>query len=116
MDLDADAAQMTEEDAQSFRAQRRRVVGAIEAGNLVINENGEPVLTVESVEVDGGKITFYEPTGAALMASDGKKKDDRMRQMYSIMGAMTKQHANVFAKMKRRELKICEAVAVLFLA
>lgn len=115
MDLDVDTSKMGEDDAASFETQKRRIVAALCDGSLVINEDGEPVFTPRTVEVPKGSITFYEPTGASLMASDGKKKDDRVKAMYAVMGAMTRQHPSVFANMKRRELRVCEAVALLFL-
>lgn len=113
MDLDIEPETMTEEDRASFEVQRRRVIKAIESGLVVINDNGEPEIFTKTV--DASSITFYEPTGASLMASDGKKKDDRVKQMYAIMADMTKQTPKTFAQMKRRELKVCEAIAVLFL-
>ena len=113
MDLDIEPETMTEEDRASFEVQRRRVIKAIESGLVVINDNGEPEIFTKTV--DASWITFYEHTGASLMASAGKKKDDRVKQMYAIMADMTKQTPKTFAQMKRRELKVCEAIAVLFL-
>lgn len=116
MDIDGDTAGMTDEDRQGFDGQKQTIVSAIRKGRLYINENGEPVFTPSTVEIDGGVITFYEPSGASYMAMDSKKKGHDVAKMYAMMADMTKQPAKVFAKMKQRDLKVCQAVAVLFLA
>lgn len=116
MDIDGDTSQMSEEDRAGFESQRQTVVSAIMKGHLVINESGEPVLEPRTVEVPDGRITFHEPQGASYMAMDMKKKGHDVGKMFALMGEMTKQPPKVFANMKQRDLKICQAISVLFLA
>ncbi len=116
MDIDGNTSAMNEEDRNGFEGQRKVVVTAITKGALVINDVGEPVFSPASVDVPSGTITFYEPTGAAYMAMDRKKKGEDVGKMFSMMADMTKQHPSIFAKMKQRDLKVCQALAVLFLA
>lgn len=114
MDLDLDTAQMDDEDRKSLEQQKSRIVSAIQKGSLVVNDIGEPVYTpIRSENADA--IHFREPTGASLMAMDRKKKNEDVGKMYAIMGDITGNHANRFAKMVLSDLKVCQAVTSLFL-
>lgn len=115
MDIDTDPASMDEDDKASFQNQKRVITRAMEYGRLIINEEGEAVFTPVSVDVDGGAITFAEPTGADKMAVDKHKQGQSVHQAYAAMGSVTKQPPKLFAKMKQRDLRVCEAVfALLF--
>lgn len=114
MELDVDASKMDPEDAKSLIQQREMIVRAIENGRMIVSDNGEPVYTPTSGE--GKPITFYEPTGATLMAMDGKKKNADVSKLYSAIGDMTRQPPAMFSRMPQRDLKVCIAVASLFLA
>lgn len=114
MDLDVDPADMDEDDKKGFNQQRERIVSAICAGSLVINDEGEPVFTPQRTK-DAEPLTFHEPTGASLMAMDRKKRNEDVGKMYSLMGEITKTHASTFSKMKMADLKVCQAVTTLFL-
>lgn len=115
MDLDLDMSKMDEDDKKEFEKQRRRVINAIQSGSLAINDKGEPIFSpARSKGVE--PLTFHEPTGAALMAMDRKKKTEDIGKLYAAMGEITKSHANVFSKMAMTDLKICMAITTLFLA
>lgn len=105
---------MTLEDKASLDEQKNRIIHAIQTGALVVNENGEPVFHPQRVK-ESNPITFYEPTGAALMAMDRKKAGQDVGKMFSTMADMTKTDTKVFATMKMADLKVCLAVATLFL-
>ena len=114
MDLDVDTATMNAEDLEGYEQQVGRVIRAIQKGSLVINDNGEPVFTTQRGEAQR-VITFYEPTGASLMAMDKKKKSEDIGKMFSTMADMTKSSDKWFAQMKHPDLKVCLAVTTLFL-
>ena len=114
MDLDIDVNTMDDEDKQNFEPLKKRIVNAIMNGSLTINDNGEPTYTPRRSK-DAEPITFYEPTGASLMAMDRRKKNEDVGKMYAIMGDITKTHSNVFAKMKMADLKVCQSLVTLFL-
>lgn len=114
MDLDVDPADMDEDDRKGFVQQKDRVIAAIQSGALVISDKGEPTYTPQRTN-DAEPITFYEPTGASLMAMDRKKKTEDIGKLYAAMGDMTKTHANVFSRMKMADLKVCMAITTLFL-
>jgi len=115
MDLDVDTSDMTEEDRQAFEQQRDRLLAAIQAGALVINEEGEPVFTPTRT-ADAAPITFREPTGASLMAMDKRKKTEDIAKLYAAMADMSGSHPSTFARMKMADLKIAMAITTLFLA
>jgi hypothetical protein len=113
MDLDVDPTGLSDEDKSSLEDSKRRIIRAMLKGQLVINEKCEPVFTPKS----GGKpITFYEPDGAALMATDMKKKGHDMAKTYAAMAAMTKENPTRFSSMPGRDLKVCTAIFALFMA
>lgn len=114
MDLDVDPAFLDDEDKKGLELQKNRIIAAIMAGSLVINDDGEPVYTPQRSE-DRTPITFHEPSGASLMEMDRKKKNEDIGKLYAIMASMGKVHANTFAKMKMSDLKVCQAVTTLFL-
>lgn len=114
MDILVDESTLSEEELNSFRGQRERIIQAITKGHLVINDRGEPVYTpyrTENVE----PLTFHERTGASIMAMDGKKKNEDVKKMYAVMGDLCKVHPNTFAKLRGADIKTCEAIFVLLM-
>ena len=113
MDLDVDPKRMDEEDLKSYQAARGRVVDAIIDGHLVIDEEGRPIYTPRKDNTE--PITFYEPTGASLMAMDGKRKGRDVGKMFATLADITRQSEQRFAKMSNRDIKVCLAIVALFL-
>lgn len=114
MDLEVDPAQMDDEEKRDLALAKQRILSAMLDGRLVVDEKGQPVFTPK--DGPGTAITFFEPTGASLMAADQKKRNHSMGKMLAILSDMTKQPAARFAKMKQRDLRVCLSVQVLFLA
>jgi hypothetical protein len=115
MDLDADPSGWDAEDVKSFESAKKKIVGAIGRGHLVVDEHGQPVYTLQEGANAGTQITFREQTGASLMAMDQKKKGHDVAKMFAVMADMTGTDAKTFADMKGRDLKICQAITALFL-
>lgn len=113
MDIEANLADMDEDDKSGFNQQKARVMQSITSGTVVIDDEGQPVFTPK--RSGGDPITFYEPTGASLMAMDRKKKAEDVGKLYATMADMTKQPAKRFANMKYADLKVCIAITTLFL-
>jgi len=119
MDLDADPAGWDAEDIKSFEGAKKKIVGAITRGHLVIDEDGQPVYTTQGGKDGKGAgtaITFHEQTGASLMSMDQKKKGHDVAKMFAVMADMTGTDAKTFADMAGKDLKICQAITALFLA
>ena len=113
MDLDVDESSMNEDDLDSFGKHKRKLLKSLCNGSLVINENGEAVYTPK--KGDCGPLTFHEKDGASLMSMDGKKKNQSMHQTFAVMGALTKNHPNLFAKMKGVDLNVCMSIFLLLM-
>jgi hypothetical protein len=113
MDLEVDSGALEGDDRKSFESNKRKFVRAVQRGQLVVNDNGEPVYTMQK---GGTPITFHEPTGATLMALDTVKKDHDVQKAFAVMAEMTKMPRDTFAKMLQRDLAVCQAVFILFLA
>lgn len=114
MDLDIDEKRMNAEEAQAFKGLKRTVTRSIELGRLVVDDNGQPVYTPQLG--DRKPITFYEPDGSALLSADKKKAGENVAKTYAAMAAMTRTSPERFANMKGRDLKVCQALYLLFLA
>jgi len=114
MDLDLDTKRMSAQELGEFEGLKRHVIRAMEQGRLVIDDKGQPVYTPKLG--DTKPITFYEPDGAVLMSADKKKAGENVAKTYAAMGAMTKTSAQRFSDMKGRDLKVCQALYLLFLA
>ena len=115
MDLDLDVDTMDNEDRKDFTKEKDKLIVAIQKGRLTINDRGEPTYTPQRSE-NKDPITFYEPTGATLMAMDRKKRDADVTKMYAAMADMTKQSVNRFSKMSHKDCMVCQSITTLFLA
>jgi hypothetical protein len=114
MDLDLDVSRMDAKELDEFKGLKRVVVRAMEHGRLVIDDKGQPIYTPQLG--DSKPITFHEPDGAVLLSGDKKKAGENVAKTYAQMAAMTKTSAERFANMKGRDLKVCQALYLLFLA
>lgn len=114
MDLDVNETQMTTEERDAFRGLKRTILRAMESGRLTIDDSGQPVYRPQIGNTK--PITFHEPDGASIMSMDKKKAGENVAKTYAAMGAMTKTDASRFAEMKGRDLKVCQALYLLFLA
>ena len=115
--LDSDVDSMEEEDRQSFEGQKRKLVAELMAGRLSVTDTGELDYVAARPNIDSAAtIHFNFPTGAAMVAWDKFKDRQNMGKMNAWLGSVTKQPPVVFATMDGADLKVCQAVAVLFLA
>ena len=114
MDLDVHPKGIDAEDQKSLDDLRRKIVGAIGRGSLVIDEKGQPVFSPQLG--DREPITFYEPSGATLTSMDQRKKGQDIAKMMVTLAAQTKQPVTRFSNMAGRDIKICQALITLFLA
>lgn len=115
MDLDTNVDKMSVDVATGFTELRRVVTRAMQRGSVVIDEKGQPVFTPQ-YDKDVTPVTFYESSGAALMSMDRKKDGEHVAKKFTAMGAMTKTSALRFSSMDMRDLKVCQAFYLLFLA
>jgi len=63
MDIENDESILDQEDLTTWNKQKRKIVGAIMKGAMVINESGEAVYTPQK-SGDIGPLTFHEGTAA----------------------------------------------------
>ncbi|MEE9393704.1 MAG: hypothetical protein V3W41_14470 [Planctomycetota bacterium] len=116
-DLDTDTASMEEEDRKSFEDLQRKLVRKIVSGSLAIGDDGCATYTLMHPKSDVlTEVTFSVPTGAAVVGWDKYKDRQNVHKLNAFMGACTKQAPATFAAMDFRDLKVCQAVALLFLA
>lgn len=112
MDLDIECE--TEEEEQDLKKSKKPIIKAIIRGDLVINEEGEPIYnTIHDVESQ--KIHFHMPTGASFQATEKAKSGNNISALYAYMAELTRLHPSNFAKMKKPDLKVCMAIGTLFL-
>lgn len=114
MDLDVDTERMDSEDRKSLDEARHIVVRAIERGQLIIDDKGQPQL-IPSSGGDAKPIVFYEPTGATYMSTDQHKKTHEVAKLCAVLGDMTRTNAKLFSNMPARDFKVCKTLVTLFL-
>lgn len=115
MDLDLDTSHMDEDDLAGFEKQKRTIVRAIETGHVVINDEGEPTVKLKRPRGDLTEITFHEPEGSTFLAMDQKKKTQDVSKMYSMLQDMADLQPGDLAKLKNRDLRVIQSIALLFL-
>lgn len=111
MDLDIDRTRMDADDQKGLDEAKQVLFRAMERGQLVIDEKGQPVFTPSS----GEPITFYEPTGASFISMDAKKKDHQVAKLIAIMADITRLPEKIFSKLPNRDFKVCRTIVTLFL-
>ena len=122
MDLEVDPAHMDAEDKGDFDRHKATIIGAYQRLSLVNNEDGMAVFTPKFSEslllmpANAKSFTFRRPTGATLMVMDGKKVGADVTKLYASIAQMTGQHVKTFAAMDMVDLRVCTALATLFLA
>jgi hypothetical protein len=115
-EIDDDVENMKEEDAESYGAQKAKVMNSIERGRLMINDEG--ILTYYFKEFDKvgcESVEIHRPGGAALMAMDRAKDRENIKKIFSSLAAMTKKDASFFSRMDGIDLKPFMAIYSLFL-
>ena len=117
MDLTAklDPATLDDADRKEVATEKRRLVDAIMDGRLVVNDKGEFVFTPVTEERPQ-PILFSEPSGAALMAIDKAGERENVRKSFNVLAEITGQNVPRYARMKNRDLSVCTAILILFLA
>ena len=95
-------------DRKGVADNRSIIIGAIEDGDLVLNEENEFVFTPAIGERT--PLKFAEPDGGMITAGLAKTGDSAR-----LLAALTKTVPPRFTKMKARDLAVCDAIASLFL-
>lgn len=117
MGVEYDESTLDAESISEFKAHRERIVKAIERGSFVVNDEGEGVFTPEKTQLpDGGKITFHEPTGETVQATDNGKAGKPVAKIHYALAQLTKQPVQTFVKLHMKDYKVCQSVITLFLA
>lgn len=115
MDLDTNTEKMSEDRLAAFTELRRVAVRALMRGSLVIDDGGQAVFTPQ-YDKDTKPLTFFASDGTVLSSMDKKKESEPVAKKYTAMGAITKTSAARFNAMDTRDLKVCQALYLLFLA
>ena len=116
MVLEVDESRMDEDEAKEFKPLKRTFIRAVQSGALVVNEDGEPELSLSKPVNDISTVRFREPKGADYMQADKSKKTESMKKFFMIMASMTDVPVNVYTNMRKRDLKVCQAITGLFMA
>jgi len=112
MYLRFDVNKMDAEDRTSFQLSHDILIGAMLDGRLVVNDKGEPVFSPRS---GGDPVTFFEPTGQALLAMDQHKKNQDGHKGFAAMSSATKTSIQRFSAMPVSDLRVCQHIMLLFL-
>ncbi len=109
-----DPSRLDAEERKNLTETKEDLIRAIMCGRLVINDDGCAVYTPKLGNTKA--ITFGEPSGAELMQMDKVKSGHTIAKQNALLGAMSGEGPQRFAVMKQRDLRVCGALLVLFLA
>lgn len=115
-DIDAETSTMEEEDRDEFAKLKRRFVNAVSAGAITISDVGDPTVSLRYSAFESiTELSFKVPGGAALLALDKYKEKQGVHKLHAYIGGMTGESPAIFGKMDGRDIKVCQAIAQLFL-
>jgi len=114
MDLVFNLDAMDAEDQAGIKGLKEVCIRSLQIGRLTIDDKGQPVFTPKGQ--DAKPIVFREPTGADLMSMDMQKRNHSVAKSYAVMASQTRENITRFSKMGTSDLKVCQAISMLFLA
>lgn len=115
-DIDIDEDGLSEEDIDSLHTLKRRLVRAIKAGRLAVNDDGSLTFQLKfSDDVTLTELSLRVPKGNTVVAFDKHKEREGFHKLNVFMAGMAGQPPKLFAQLDHRDLKVPHAVAQLFL-
>lgn len=112
--IDTDEDGMTPKEIESFAGLRTKVVKAICAGTLVVEEKGGVIYTPPVA--DPKPITFRMAKGSTFMAMDDGKAKGEQHQMVAMIADMTGWSKGDLSKLDAPDYVFCTNLVNLFLA
>lgn len=112
--IDMDPADWNAEEVESFGKIKRTIVKAIQAGTLVVLDNGNAAYTPPLP--DAVTLTFRRATGASFMSTDTVAKGKDMAKMCAIITEMTGCPPGYPSKLEAPDFNFCTKLVNLFLA
>lgn len=114
-DIDTETGAMADDDREVFKDMAARLRRKIRHGDLAIDEEGNPRFQPKFSGPDAPELTFRIPTGADRLGWDKYKERENVHRIFSSLATMTGQTSAHFSKMDGRDLKVAEAIALLYL-
>lgn len=112
-DVDINERGMDDEDRKGFYESKRHFIKAMLRGRLVLDENSVATYS----PIDGSEpLTFCEAEGSFFTSTDQKKRDHIVGKMHVLIARMTKTDQKRIEKLKQRDYKVVQAIALLLLA
>jgi hypothetical protein len=112
MDIDIDPEGMDESDKKNFQKAKRKLIRAICRGALFINDDGEPVYTLQRGK-EAKTITFHEPQAKNQMVFD-KVGDENVKGALHLMAEITGELPATFAEMYKTDYQVCQSIMAFF--
>lgn len=114
-DLDIDIGTMTEEDAEDFAAQKRKIIRQIVQGRAAVNESGNIVYRLFEPVGTLSEVTLTRPRGRAYMDMDKAKEGKNVTKFTNLIAASIRQIPMIISRMDGVDVKFLQAVYTLFL-
>lgn len=113
-DIDTGSEYMDKEDRGSFEAMTARLLRKIQDGSLTFDDDSNPGYTPRWT-AGAEALTFKVPSGADRLSWDKYKERENVHKIFSTLAAMTGKEPKFFAAMDGRDLKVVEAIGLLYL-
>ena len=114
-ELDIDVSTMTEEDSDSFRTQKRRVIQKIMDGKAVVKEDGDIEYTLKKAIGKLNVVTLSIPPWGGWTDMDRGRKDKNMMKFTHYCANAINQPVTVLTRMHGIDAKFIQGVYSLFL-
>lgn len=116
-DLEFDEKEMDDDSAKEFRKGKDRIVRAIQAGAMTIDDEGNPTYTPQRAKSKHQKpLVFHERTGKTLAAGDGLDVKAVGRRMNASIAELCNVQPKDIAGLVGPDIKVCEALFLLLVA
>jgi len=117
-EIDSETSDMKEDEKNDFNTQKNKIVKAIMKGRLIVNDekNIEYYFAHPELARNIQSVIIKRPNGQALMSMDKYAEKESVHKMYSIISGMTEKEVSFFGNIDGIDMKVFQAVAVLFLA
>jgi len=115
-DIDTATAHMNAESLEDYEKIRGKILRLIQAGRLVVAEDGDVTYTLRKAVGTIDTLTFSMPLGAVLPAMDRYKQNQDGRKTFHLVGDVTGQPPALFTKMVWPDANFCSTLTGFLMA
>lgn len=114
--FDIDTEELDKKETEGLKERKDPVIRAIMKGQICVNADGIPTVSLKYPVGEIASVTFGIPTGESFIALGDTRSKNNVTKVYAQLGSLTNQPTTLFSKMRQRpDLDNCQALQNLFL-